>query len=307
MLFLENDIIENRYRVIEFIGKGGMSEVYLGYDIRVKRKVALKVLTKIEDNDPIAFKRFNQEIEIMSQISHPNIVEIIDYFLTKPYIIVLEFVKGNSLKKIIKKRAPFLLKEVIMITKQLLSAMIEIEENHIVHRDLKPQNIIITSSGLLKILDFGISLIGKKEESIEDKNIVGSVQYMSPETVRNKNISIKSDIYSIGIIIYEMLTGNVPFHSDESINVALMHIKKKVPSIKESSDAFHDDLDYIIKKATERDSTERYQSFKDFQKDFVNFANFYQENNMDLNRIINKSSLHKRKKSFFSLFFKKFK
>ena len=306
MLFLENDIIENRYRVIEFIGKGGMSEVYLGYDIRAKRKVALKVLTKIEDNDPIAFKRFNQEIEIMSQISHPNIVEIIDYFLTKPYIIVLEFVKGNSLKKIIKKRAPFLLKEVIMITKQLLSAMIEIEENHIVHRDLKPQNIIITSSGLLKILDFGISLIGKKDETLEDKNIVGSVQYMSPETVRNKNISIKSDIYSIGIIIYEMLTGNVPFHADESINVALMHIKKKVPSIKESSDAFHDDLDYIIKKATERDSSERYQSFKDFQKDFVNFANFYQENNMDLNRIINKSSLHKRKKSFFS-FFKKFK
>jgi len=242
----------------------------------------------------------------MSQISHPNIVEIIDYFLTKPYIIVLEFVKGNSLKKIIKKRAPFLLKEVIMITKQLLSAMIEIEENHIVHRDLKPQNIIITSSGLLKILDFGISLIGKKDETLEDKNIVGSVQYMSPETVRNKNISIKSDIYSIGIIIYEMLTGNVPFHADESINVALMHIKKKVPSIKESSDAFHDDLDYIIKKATERDSSERYQSFKDFQKDFVNFANFYQENNMDLNRIINKSALHKRKKSFFS-FFKKFK
>ena len=292
MLFVTGDVIESRYRVEDYIGKGGMSEVYLGFDTKTRRKVALKVLTKMKDANPVSFKRFNLEIEVMSMVSHPNIVEIIDYFLTPPYIIVLEYVKGISLKQIIKRRAPLSLKEIIMIVKQLLAAMIEIENNNIIHRDLKPQNIIITSSGLIKILDFGIAMIGNTIDRIKDKNIVGSVQYMSPETVRNSNITIRSDIYSMGIVIYEMITGTVPFHGNDNIKVAIMHVKNKVPSIKESSDSFHDDLDYIIKKATEKDPDKRYQTFKEFSDDFDAFVNLINKYDMNMEKAHKKSALN---------------
>ena len=225
--------ISDRYEVINRIGEGGMANVYLAHDIILDRRVAIKVLRGDLSSDEKFVRRFQREALSASSLSHPNIVEMYDVGEDNgQYYIVMEYIEGKTLKQLLKRRGFLTISEVIDIMLQLTDGLAQAHDLYIIHRDIKPQNILILENGLVKITDFGIAVALNNSQLTQTNSVMGSVHYLPPEQASGKGSTIKSDIYSLGIIMYELLTGKLPFKGENAIEVALKQLKDQMPNIR---------------------------------------------------------------------------
>ena len=262
--------INDRYEIVKSIGEGGMANVYLANDKILERKVAVKVLRGDLSADDKFIRRFEREAQSVSNLSHPNIVEVYDVGVEdNEHYIVMEYIEGKTLKQLLKKRESLTLTEVIDIMTQLTDGIAHAHESYIIHRDIKPQNIMIEDNGLIKITDFGIAMALNATQLTQTNSVMGSVHYLPPEQASGKGATIKSDIYSLGILMYELLTGNVPFKGDNAVEIALKHMKDKIPSIRKQNPAIPQSVENILLKAAAKNPRNRYDSARDMYEDFV--------------------------------------
>ncbi|RMC41655.1 Stk1 family PASTA domain-containing Ser/Thr kinase [Lactobacillus sp. ESL0233] len=261
-------LLGDRYRIIDTLGEGGMSNVYLAEDIILQRKVAVKILRMDLQKEPQILARFQREALATSELSHPNIVMVLDVGMDYglPYM-VMEYVDGPDLKDYIRKNTPLDLHDVIRIMDQILSAMTLAHKHNVIHRDLKPQNILMDKRGNIKIADFGIAVALNQNSVTQTNSAVGSVHYMSPEQTRGGLVTKQSDIYSLGIILYELITGSVPFNGDSAVAIALKHAQEPIPSIKEKDEKVPQSLENVVLRATAKDPRLRYASAYEMQVD----------------------------------------
>lgn len=254
-------LLGDRYRIIDTLGEGGMANVYLAEDIILQRKVAVKILRLDLQKEPQTVARFQREALATSELSHPNIVMVLDVGTDQglPYM-VMEYVDGPDLKDYIIQNSPLNLHDVIRIMDQILSAMTLAHKHNVIHRDLKPQNILMDKHGNIKIADFGIAVALNQNSITQTNSALGSVHYMSPEQTRGGLITKQSDIYSLGIILYELITGSVPFNGDSAVAIALKHAQEPIPSIKEKDVKVPQALENVVLKATAKDPRDRYAS-----------------------------------------------
>ena len=260
--------INDRYEIIKTIGEGGMANVYLANDTILDRKVAIKVLRGDLSNDEKFIRRFKREALSVSNLSHPNIVEVYDVGEEDGnYYIVMEYIEGKTLKQLLQKRGALTLNEVIDIMTQLTDGLAHAHEAYIIHRDIKPQNIMIEDNGLVKITDFGIAMALNSTQLTQTNSVMGSVHYLPPEQANGKGSTVKSDIYSLGILMYELLTGSVPFKGDTAVEIALNHMKEKIPSIRKQNPTIPQSVENIVLKATAKNPKNRYDNVRDMYKD----------------------------------------
>jgi len=256
-----SDYIGNRYKIVKLIGKGGMADVYLAYDVILKREVAVKILKADMSDDPVALERFKREAVAITKLSHPNIVDVYDVGDEgNRHYIVMEYVKGYTLKQLIKKRGPIPYKEAVWMIKQISSALMEAHRNHVIHRDIKSQNVLIKDDGTIKLSDFGIAMASDAMQITHKDSILGSVHYLAPEITQGKPATMQSDIYSLGIVFYELLMGDVPFKAENPVQVALKHVKGKIPSVRKYNPEIPQSIENIIIKATAKDLNNRYKN-----------------------------------------------
>ncbi len=262
MISMSNRLLAGRYELIEKIGEGGMAVVYKARCRLLNRYVAIKILRPEFTKDAQFVENFKRESQAAAGLSHPNIVSIYDVGQEgNIYFIVMELVDGKPLSQVIEEKGRIEYKEAIQITRQIASALSLAHKNGIVHRDVKPHNILITSAGVAKLADFGIAKAVSASTIIGGTNkVMGSVHYFSPEQARGAYVDERSDIYSLGIVMYEMLTGKVPFDGDNPISVALMHINDPMPSVNAEVAGLPPQLDKIIQKATDKYQTNRYKT-----------------------------------------------
>ena len=266
----KGQIISDRYEIIRSIGEGGMANVYLANDIILDRKVAIKILRGDLANDEKFVRRFQREALSASSLSHPNIVEMYDVGEDNgTYFIVMEYVEGRTLKQLLKKRGALTLSEAIDIMLQLTDGIAHAHDSYIIHRDLKPQNIMIKEDGLIKITDFGIAMALNSTQLTQTNSVMGSVHYLPPEQASGKGASVRSDIYSMGILFYELLTGTLPFKGDNAVEIALKHMRDPIPSIKTYNSSIPQSIENIIMKATAKNPKNRYASVKDMHNDLL--------------------------------------
>ncbi|MGN1390333.1 MAG: Stk1 family PASTA domain-containing Ser/Thr kinase [Bulleidia sp.] len=262
------NLIANRYEVFQHIGQGGMADVFLAVDTILNRQVAIKILRSELCTDAVSVLRFEREAQAATALSHPNIVEIYDVGEYKGHhYIVMEYVPGKTLKKVIQQRGALLKEEAVDIMKQLLSATAEAHRRGIIHRDIKPQNVIVKSDGSVKILDFGIALAKGSMQLTQANNVMGSVHYLAPELARGESATAQSDIYALGIVLFEMLTGDVPFKADSAVQVALMQMKNEMPSARDINPSIPQSLENVIIRATAKDPAQRYRSCNEMLDD----------------------------------------
>ena len=262
--------INDRYEIIKNIGEGGMANVYLAQDTILDRKVAVKVLRGDLASDDKFIRRFQREALSVSNLSHPNIVEVYDVGEEDgSHYIVMEYIEGKTLKQLLKKRESLTLTEVIDIMTQLTDGISHAHESYIIHRDIKPQNIMIEDDGRIKITDFGIAMALNATQLTQTNSVMGSVHYLPPEQASGKGATVKSDIYSLGILMYELLTGNVPFKGDNAVEIALKHMKDKIPSIRKQDPSIPQSVENIILKASAKNPRNRYDTAKEMHEDLV--------------------------------------
>ncbi len=262
--------INNRYEIVKSIGEGGMANVYLANDKILDRKVAVKVLRGDLSSDDRFIRRFQREALSVSNLSHPNIVEVYDVGEEDgEYYIVMEYIEGKTLKQLLKKRESLTLTEVIDIMTQLTDGIAHAHESYIIHRDIKPQNIMIQDDGRIKITDFGIAMALNATQLTQTNSVMGSVHYLPPEQASGKGATVKSDIYSMGILMYELLTGTVPFKGDNAVEIALKHMKDKIPSIRKQDPSIPQSVENILMKATAKNPRNRYDSAREMHDDLV--------------------------------------
>lgn len=262
--------INDRYEIIKSIGEGGMANVYLGYDEILDRNVAIKVLRGDLSNDEKFVRRFQREALSASSLSHPNIVQMYDVGEDNGlYYIVMEYVEGKTLKQLLKRRGNLTLSESIDIMLQLTDGMAHAHDSYIIHRDLKPQNIMIQDDGQVKITDFGIAMALNSTQLTQTNSVMGSVHYLPPEQANGKGSTTKSDIYSLGIIFYELLTGKLPFKGDNAVEIALKHMRDPLPSLKEDNGNIPQSIENIILKAAAKNPKNRYDSVKEMHDDLL--------------------------------------
>lgn len=255
---MSSKLLLGRYEILEKIGEGGMAIVYKAKDRLLNRYVAIKILRPEFTKDDQFIENFRKESQAAAGLSHPNIVNVYDVGKEGNInFIVMELIDGKPLSQLIEEKGKLNYKEAINITRQVASALSLAHKNQIIHRDVKPHNILITSSGTAKLADFGIARAVSRA-SIEEGNdkIMGSVHYFSPEQARGAYVDERSDIYSLGIVLYEMLTGKVPFDGDNPISIALMHINDPIPPVK----GIPPQLEKVIEKATDKYQSNRYKS-----------------------------------------------
>lgn len=262
-------IYADRYRVIREIGRGGMANVYLAEDTYLdNRQVAIKILRSNFENDSLAIARFQREAYAMAELNHPNIVAISDVGDSEDQqYIVMEYIDGLTLKQYINEHAPLANEEAVRIGDEILSAMALAHSSGIIHRDLKPQNILITKDGTAKVTDFGIAKALSETSLTQTNSMFGSVHYLSPEQARGGNATPQSDLYAIGIIIYEMLTGAIPFDGDSAVTIALKHFQENLPSIINQNKNVPQALENVVIKATAKKLSDRYANVSDMQRD----------------------------------------
>lgn len=264
--FKEGDILSERYEVLERIGEGGMAVVYKALDSVLGRVVAVKILRPQYASDKEFVERFRREAQSAASLSHPNIVSIFDVGVYDGvYYIVMEYVKGDNLKDIIRANAPMPCERSVYLTKQICEALKHAHENNVIHRDIKPHNILVTIDDRVKVTDFGIARAASTTSLTETGVVIGSVHYFSPEQARGGFVEARSDLYSVGIILYEMVTGHVPFSGDTPIATALMHIQQRVPEPRLSNALLDPMLNRIICKALEKNPEMRYASAEEFK------------------------------------------
>ncbi|MEH7382476.1 Stk1 family PASTA domain-containing Ser/Thr kinase [Bacillus sp. JJ1533] len=260
--------LSGRYKILEVIGGGGMANVYLARDIILERDVAIKVLRLDFSNDEEFIKRFRREAHAATSLAHPNVVSIYDVGEEEDiYYIVMEYVPGQTLKQYIQRNAPLHPKEAINIMLQLTSAITHAHQNQIVHRDIKPQNILIDHDGTVKVTDFGIAVALSSTTITQTNSVLGSVHYLSPEQARGGMSTRKSDIYSLGIVMFELLTGRVPFEGESAVSIALKHLQSDTPSPKRWNATIPQSVENIILKATAKDPFHRYDTVEEMEED----------------------------------------
>lgn len=266
---LEGKILGNRYEIIEKIGNGGMATVYKSKDRVLNRYVAVKILRDEFTTDEEFIKRFRIEAQSAASLTHPNIVSIFDVGNEGSlYYIVMELIKGKTLKEIItEEKGPLPWKWSLNVVTQIASALETAHKNNIVHRDIKPHNIIITEDGIAKVTDFGIAKAVSNSTITAFGTTIGSVHYFSPEHARGGYTDAKSDLYSLGVVMYEMLTGRVPFDADTPVSVALKHMQEEPIEPKELNENIPQVVNDIIMKAMQKDVNLRYQSATEMLKD----------------------------------------
>lgn len=260
----------NRYEVLALIGGGGMSLVYQAKDTFLDRIVALKVLREQFTSDIEFVRRFRREAQAVAKLSHPNIVSIYDVGQDgEIHYLVMEYIKGKTLKEIILEQGPLELAEIIDIAKQICDALEHAHENSIIHRDIKPHNILITRGKRVKVTDFGIARAATNITMTHTKDIIGSVHYFSPEQAKGEITGEKSDIYSLGIVLYEMVTGRLPFEGDSPISIALKHIQTEPEPPSTFNPSIPDSLEKIILKAIQKDPQKRYDNVGSLRLELV--------------------------------------
>lgn len=254
-----SEYIGKRYQVIKLIGRGGMADVYLALDTILNREVAIKVLKTDMSSDPVALERFKREAGSATCLSHPNIVDVYDVGDDEDkHYIVMEYVKGCTLKQLIHKRGAIPYKEAVWLMKQLTGALMEAHRNGIIHRDIKSQNVLIKDDGTVKMADFGIALANDAIQITSKDSVLGSVHYLAPELVKGGQATMQSDIYSLGIVFYELLTGDVPFKGDTPAQVALAHIKSIIPSVRSINPDIPQSVENILLLSTAKSPDNRY-------------------------------------------------
>ena len=276
-----NKIICNRYKILDHLGTGGMATVWLGYDTILDRQVAIKTF-KIDANDEDAVKRFNREAKAVTSLSHPNIVSIYDVENEGEfYYLILEYVEGMTLKDYMLKN------QRVHIAKQVAAGLSHAHQNGIIHRDIKPQNILMNENLTCKITDFGIARAYGDTTLTQTNQMLGTVYYLSPEQARGNVATAQSDIYSLGILIFEMITGQIPFKGESAVAIALKHLQEELPDIDKYRDNVPQSVKNIVLHATMKNPNERYISSKELFE--------------DLSTVLNPERLHENKYTGFKI------
>ena len=282
-----NKIICNRYKILDHLGTGGMATVWLGYDTILDRQVAIKTF-KIDANDEDAVKRFNREAKAVTSLSHPNIVSIYDVENEGEfYYLILEYVEGMTLKDYMIKNPRLPIETIVHIAKQIASGLSHAHQNGIIHRDIKPQNILMNENLTCKITDFGIARAYGDTTLTQTNQMLGTVYYLSPEQARGNVATAQSDIYSLGILIFEMITGQIPFKGESAVAIALKHLQEELPDIDKYRDNVPQSVKNIVLKATMKNPNERYVSSKELFE--------------DLSTVLNPERLHENKYTGFKI------
>ena len=269
-MIMKGQKISDRYQIIKSIGEGGMANVYLAYDTILDRKVAVKVLRGDLSNDEKFVRRFQREALAASSLTHPNIVEVYDVGEDNgEYYIVMEYIEGKHLKNLLKKRGKLTLSEAVDIMLQITDGMAAAHDSYIIHRDIKPQNIMILENGLVKITDFGIAMAMNATQLTQTNSVMGSVHYLPPEQASGQGSTLQSDIYSMGIVMYELLTGELPFKGDNAVEIALKHLKEPIPDIREKIPNVPNSIYNIIKRATAKNPKNRYNDAREMHEDLL--------------------------------------
>ena len=267
-MIVKGQKINDRYEIIRVIGEGGMANVYLANDTILNRKVAVKVLRGDLANDEKFVRRFQREALSASSLNHPNIVEMYDVGEDDGNLyIVMEYVDGKNLKQLIKRRTKLSLTEVVDIMKQLTDGISHAHDSFIIHRDIKPQNMLILDNGLVKITDFGIAVALNSTQLTQTNSVMGSVHYLPPEQAAGKGATFKSDIYSLGIMMYELITGKLPFRGENAVEIALKQMKEPIPSIREDNNEIPQAVENIVLKACAKNPKNRYDTAREMYND----------------------------------------
>lgn len=263
----EGIFLGKRYEILERVGSGGMADVYKGKDHKLNRYVAVKVLKSDYRSDEIFIQKFLSEAQAAAGLMHPNVVNVYDVGQDRGlYYMVMELVEGITLKDYIEKKGQLSANETISISIQMATGIQAAHDQHIIHRDIKPQNIIISIDGKVKVTDFGIARATTSTQTIST-NVMGSVHYTSPEHAKGGNVDEKSDIYSAGITMYEMITGHVPFDGDSTVSVAIKHLQEEIPSPVKEVPEIPYSLECIILKCTQKNAERRYQNCQELIMD----------------------------------------
>ena len=262
------ELINSRYDIKMLIGDGGMANVYLAYDRVLRKNVAIKMLRYELSKDDSFIKRFNREASQVTKLEHPNVVAsyAVGEYKQQPFI-VMEYIKGRTLKDYLREIGPLTPAEAVFVMIQLCQGIDHAHQHGIIHRDLKSQNIMIDDELNVKITDFGIALSSNEADMTQTNTIMGSVHYLAPELARGSLATTASDIYSLGILLYEFVTGMVPFKGEGAVNIALQHMEKDVPSVQEISSELSENFDYIIKRATAKKPAQRYPNVLEMIED----------------------------------------
>lgn len=264
----KGELIDNRYEILKSIGEGGMANVYLAWDTILEREVAVKILRGDLSDDEKFIRRFQREANSASSLRHPNVVEMYDVGEDQGrYFIVMEYVAGRTLKGLIKKRGALNLSEAIDIMLQLTSGIACAHDSYIIHRDIKPQNVMILEDGRVKITDFGIAMALNNNELTQTNSVMGSVHYLPPEQASGSGSTIKSDVYSLGILMFELLTGKVPFRGENAVEIAIKHMKEPIPSVCSINPAIPQSVENIILKSCAKNPKNRYETVGEMYED----------------------------------------
>ncbi len=266
-------LFDGRYQIIRKLGSGGMANVYLASDQELGRRVAIKILDDRHARDEQFVERFRREAQNAAGLSHPNIVSIYDRGEAEgTYYIAMEYVEGRTLKELIVARGPSPLGIAIDYTRQILSALRFAHRNGIVHRDIKPHNVIVDGEGRVKVMDFGIARAGAASQMTEAGSIIGTAQYLSPEQARGAPVDQTSDLYSTGIVLYELLTGSVPFNGETPVEIAMKHLSQVPAAPSTHRPEIPRDLDFVALRALAKDPADRYHSAEEMDSDLERIA-----------------------------------
>ena len=267
-MVVKGQMINERYQIIRLIGEGGMANVYLAHDIILDRMVAVKILRGDLADDEKFVRRFQREAIAASSLTHPNIVGMYDVGEDNgDYFIVMEYINGKTLKSLIKKRGALTLPEVMDIMMQLLDGIKCAHDSYIIHRDIKPQNVLILDDGTVKITDFGIATALNNNELTQTNSVMGSVHYLPPEQANGGSTTVKSDIYSLGILMYELLTGKLPFKGENAVEIAIKQMREEIPSVCLINPEIPQSIENVILKACAKNPKNRYDSVAEMQED----------------------------------------
>lgn len=274
MTAMEGKILHNRYKILRPVGVGGMAEVYLAQDMLLDREVAVKILRAQFINDKSLLEQFRREAQSAARLIHPSIVNIFDVCgENSTYFIVMEYVDGETLKNMLDRQGPLKPFWAVHIACELAAALQHAHNRNIIHCDIKPHNILINKNMTPKIADFGIARMVSSQTMVYTSSVIGSVHYLSPEQAGGAPVTAQSDIYSLGIVLYEMLTGHVPFDGKTAVAVAMMHLEKKPRSLKEYNSELPDSLQDVIYKALAKDPADRYATAEEMWQDLYNIKN----------------------------------
>jgi len=292
--------INDRYQIIKTLGEGGMANVYLAHDTILDRNVAVKVLRGDLASDEKFVRRFQREALSASSLSHPNIVEMYDVGEDDgQYYIVMEYVDGKTLKQVLKQRGHLSVSEVVDIMLQVTDGMAHAHDAYIIHRDIKPQNIMILPNGMIKITDFGVATALNSTQLTQTNSVMGTVHYLPPEQASGKGSTIRSDIYSMGIMMYELLAGFVPYKGDSAVEIALKHLKEPLPSVRKTYPSIPQSIENVIIKATAKNPKNRYADARAMHEDIKTaldesrqdekrYVYPYPENDLDETKVLDK-------------------